>query len=184
MKYALLICLAFASPAFAASGWQQSVSAAADAYELDFRADHGQAASAPLGFFLEKEEDEFLTKVYFVDNGNLRTFDYGCHQHSPEEFDCHRENRADLGAYTRSTSQYGAAEMAKATGLALEIFVAKEAPESAITSIKAWEAEGNIRFAIRFEKEGEKSSFLGCHYHGSEMDCHRKREAGPGEPKN
>lgn len=184
MKAIVLLALAISSPAFAASGWQQSVSAAASAYELDFQADHGQAASAPLGFSLEKEEDEILTRVYFVDSGNLRAFDYGCHQHSAEEFDCHRENRADLGAYTRSTSLYSAAEMAKATGLAIELFAAKEAPESAIKSIKAWEAEGNIRFSIRFEKEGEKSSFIACHYHGTEMDCHRKRDAGPGEPQN
>lgn len=180
----LLLALTLSSPAFAASGWQQSISAAASAYELDFQADQGRTAVTPVGFFLEKGDGEFLTRVYFEESGTLRAFDYGCHQHSAEEFDCHRENRADLGAYARSTSLYDAAEMAKATGLALDLFVSKEAPESAITSIKAWEAEGNIRFSIRFEKEGEKSSFIACHYHGSEMDCHRKRDAGPGEPQN
>lgn len=184
MKALLLLALASSSPAFAASGWQQSVSAAASSYELDYQADQGRAASSPLGFFLEKGDGEFLTRVYFVEEGSLRAFDYGCHQHSADEFDCHRENRADLDAYARSSSLYSAAEFAKATGLAIELFVSKEAPEAAITSIKTWEAEGNIRFSIRFEKEEEKSSFIACHYHGSEMDCHRKRDAGPGEPQN
>lgn len=184
MKYALLLTLAFSTPAFAASGWEQSITAASSAYELDYKADQGRSASAPAGFFLERGDGEYLTRVYFVEETALRAFDYGCHQHSAEEFDCHRENRADLGAYTRSSSLYSAAEIAKATGLALELFESKEASESAITSLKAWEAEGNIRFSIRFEKEGEKSSFIACHYHGSEMDCHRKRDAGPGEPQN
>lgn len=184
MKSLLVIALAFSSPAFAASDWQQSVAASASAYKLDFQADSGRAAESPLGFFLEKGDHEVLSRVYFLEGNSLRAFDYGCHQHSAEEFDCHRENRLDLGSYSRSSSRYSAEEMARATGYAIELFAAKEAPESAITSIKAWEAEDNIRFAIKFEKEGEKSSFMACHYHGSEMDCHRKRDAGPGEPQN
>ncbi len=86
------------------------------------------------------------------------------------------------GTYSRLSSRYSAAEMAKAIEASLDIFVRKVAPESAIRSMKIWEAD-EIRFSINYENNGSKQEFMTCHYHGgSTMDCHRKGNAGPGEP--
>lgn len=167
---------------FAASVWETSTEVATEAYRLDFKAERGQEASAPVGFSLLRGDEETITQVYFLDSGILRSFTYGCHLHD-SQFDCHREDRGEHGTFVRPTSKYDAAEMAKAIEASLDIFVRKVAPESAIKSIKIWEAEEMIRFSIAYEKSGSKQEFLACHYHtGTEMDCHRKGNSGPGEP--
>lgn len=181
--FALLFLLA-STPAFAASAWESSIAAATDAYRTDFLAERGSAAAEPVGYFFELEGEEVLTSVYFLDGGDLRAYVYGCHEHGPGEFDCHREDRADLGTYGRSSILYSAAEMQKSLPLALELFAAKVGPVESLRSIKLWEAEENIRFVMAYEPAGQAGQvfYQACHYHGAEMDCHRKRDAGPGEP--
>lgn len=176
---ALTPALAQAAP----STWELATGGATEAYLQDFRSESGRAAPEPIGYFLESAGDETLSRVYFADGTNLRAFDYGCHQHG-RDFDCHRENRADLGAYRRSTQLYGAKEMKQSVPLAIELFESKIGPASTIRTMKFWEAEQNIRFVIGYEKSGiTKTYFLACHFHGAELDCHYKRDAGPGEPK-
>ena len=174
---ALLLLTAPASASF-----EKATAAATDAYRADFQAEHGLAAPDPLGFFLESEEDEILSTVYFVKDGALAADVYGCHSHGPEEFDCHREDRKQLGAYERSTSLYSAAEMRQSVPLALEFF-AGVAPGAEVTSLKLWEAQENIRYVVGYRQNGQtKTYFLACHRHGAGIDCHRKRDAGPGQP--
>lgn len=186
MKYALLSILMFASPLVSslaqAGDWEISVAAATEEYRADFRSERGLEPADPLGYFLSQEGDETIARTYFTDNGVLRAFDYGCHAHG-DHAHCHQEGKADLGAYERSSALYSAAELQKAIPLALEFFAANVAPATAVSSLQLWEAAENIRFVIGYEKDGQAQEFfLGCHYHGSEMDCHRKRDAGPGQP--
>lgn len=166
----------------AASSFENAAEAVTAAYRADFKAEKGLDAPEPVGFFLELEEDEVLTTVYFLDGSSLRALVYGCHQHG-NNFDCHKEDRAELGAYQRSTNLYSAAEMNKSIGLALEFFSKNIAPKETVKSLKLWEAQENIRFIVAYEKQNSKHIFFqACHYHGGKMDCHRKRDAGPGEP--
>jgi hypothetical protein len=179
----LLLALALLpASTFAASSFENATEAATAAYRADFKAEKGLDAPEPVGFRLESEEDEVLTTVYFLDGSNLRATIYGCHQHGAQ-YDCHKEDRAELGAYRRSTNLYSAAEMKKSVGLALEFFGKNVAPVETIQSLKLWEAEENIRFIVAYKKQNSDQVFFqACHYHGKEMDCHRKRDAGPGEP--
>ncbi len=184
MKYVLFAMMILApTSGFAASVWETSMEEATKAYRLDYKADYGREAAEPVGFALQSGDDETITKVYFVDSGALRSFTYGCHQHG-NHFDCHREDRGEHGGYVRPSSKYNVAEMSKAVEASLDIFIRKVAPESAIKSMKIWEAEDLIRFSIDYDKAGPRQEFLACHYHsGSEMDCHRKGNAGPSEPE-
>jgi len=181
MKLSLIALLSLAPiSSHAASAWENATVEATEAYRKDFKAERGQEASEPLGFALERGDDEVITKVYYVDGGKLLSFTYGCHVHG-SHFDCHKEDRGTHGVYKRLTNRYKAAEMAKSVGAALELFVRKVGPEASIRTMKFWEAEELLRFSISFEKAGQE--FMSCHYHdGAEMDCHRKGNAGPGEP--
>lgn len=184
MKNLALLALLISAPAFAASPYESATVAAITAFRLDFKSEKGVDAPQPLGYFLENESEEILTTVYFLDGADLKADVYGCHQHGAN-FDCHREDRATLGSYTRSSSLYSAELLNKSVPLALDFFEANVAPVSTVKSVKLWEAEQNIRYSITFEKNGtEQKFFIGCHFHGGGMDCHRKRDAGPGEPKN
>jgi len=167
---------------FAATVFENATEAVTAAYRADFKAEKGLDAPEPVGFFLEKEEDEVIATIYFLEESSLRASVYGCHQHGAH-YDCHKEDRAELGAYQRSTSLYSAAEMKKSVGLALEFFSKNIAPIEAIQSLKLWEAQENIRFIVAYKTQNSDQVFFqACHYHGSKMDCHRKRDAGPGEP--
>jgi len=179
---AILALLSFSAPALAS--FSEATVASTSSYRKDYQAERGVKAPEPVGYFLEKEGEEVISSVYFLDGNSLLATIYGCHQHGAE-FDCHKENRADLGAYHRSSSLYRAEEFQQSVPLALDFFTKNVAPESSVVAVKFWEAEENIRFVITYlAGETKKTFFLGCHFHGSSMDCHRKRDAGPGEPKN
>jgi hypothetical protein len=180
----MLLSLLISTQGFSASNFENAMIGSTLSYRADFQSENGKVAPEPYGYFLENEGDETLSTVFHEDNKNLAAVIYGCHEHTLGEYDCHKEDRKILGAYSRSTNLYNAAEMQKSLPLALEFFVKNVAPEASIQNIKLWEAVSNIRYVINYKK-GEKteSYFLACHYHGGEMDCHRKRDAGPGEPK-
>ena len=178
----ILALLALGNPAQAS--FLDATIGVSNAYRQDYQSERGQNAPEPVGYFLEKEGDEIISSVYFVDGTSLLATIFGCHQHGAE-FDCHKENRADLGAYRRSTSLYRAEEFQKSVPLALDFFAKNVAPESSVVALKFWEAEENIRFVVTYLANGApKTFFLACHFHGGGLDCHRKRDAGPGEPKN
>ena len=185
MKYTFFLLLAFSSFAHAASDWQLAASAATSEYQKDYKSEKGMEAEAPLGLFLVREEEELISKVYYSEGNKLLSFTYGCHLHSAEEFDCHKEDRADHGGYTRLGNAYNTQALVESIPAALEVFTRKLGPESLITSMKLWQAEDLIRFVISYEKNGPKKDFLACHFHGgtTELDCHRKSSAGPGEPE-
>jgi len=167
---------------FAASSWESSTEAAAVAYRKDYKAERGNEAAEPVGIAMERGDGEIITTVYFQDGEIHRSYIYGCHKHGAG-FDCHKEDRGEYGAYKRLSNHYKAEEMAKSIAAALEMFVRKVGPESLIRTMKLWEAEELIRFSITYQKDGIKNEFMACHYHdGKEMDCHRKGNAGPGEP--
>jgi|GEM_PF-3041729 len=179
---ALVALLVYPASSFAGSSWQYVTSEATESYSIDYKTDRGQNAPEPAGFSLVREGEETVAKVYYLDASALNSYSYGCHLHG-DHAHCHQEGKAEHGSYARLSSKYNAAEMAKAIEASLDIFVRKVAPESAIQSMKIWEAEEMIRFSIAYEKSGPKQEFLACHYHsGTEMDCHRKGNAGPGEP--
>lgn len=165
----------------AGSAWQYAAIEANESYVVDYKSDHNQAASGPVGFGLAREGDELIASVYYTEAGALRSYGYGCHSHG-DHAHCHQESKGEHGNYARLTNKYKAEEMIKAIEAAMEMFVRKVALESAIKSMKIWEAE-DIRFSINYDKNGPKQEFMACHYHsGTEMDCHRKGSAGPGEP--
>ncbi len=177
-----LLALLLANPA--AASWIPSTEAAIQAFRADYKTDTGRELNKEtLGFRLEKHEDETLVRVYFQNGEMLDANDYGCHLHSANEFDCHKEDRASLGAYKRSSKLYTIQNLSESLGLAIELFVQKVATESSIQKIKLWEAEQNIRVVLSYDKAGKTANeFIACHFHGAHMDCHRKRDAGPGEP--
>jgi hypothetical protein len=165
----------------AGSDWQHTTVEATESYAVDYKSDYNKTASEPVGFGLVREGDELIASVYYTEAGVLRSYSYGCHPHG-DHAHCHQEGKGEHGTYSRISNKYSASEMAKSIEAALDIFVRKVAPESAIKSMKIWEAE-DIRFSISYDKNGPKQEFMTCHYHGgSTMDCHRKGNAGPGEP--
>jgi hypothetical protein len=169
--------------ALASSAWQPVTIESAESYAVDFKTEFEKTAAEPVGFNIVREGEELVSTVFFTDGAALRSYSYGCHLHG-DHAHCHQEGKAEHGNYSRLTSKYNAAEMAKSIEAALDIFVRKVAPEAAIESMKIWEAEEMIRFSISYKKNGPKKEFMACHYHaGTEMDCHRKGNAGPGEPK-
>jgi hypothetical protein len=169
-------------PSFASS-WENATKAATEAYRQDFKAERGMDAAEPVGFSMERGDEEIITKVYYLEAGVLRSYVYGCHQHGAH-FDCHKEDRGEHGAYRRLTNNYNAAAMAQTVVAVLDLFKLKVAPEAAVQTMKLWEAEDSVRFSIGYEKAGRKMEFMMCHFHGGkEIDCHRKGNAGPGEPE-
>jgi hypothetical protein len=186
----VLLSLLISTPGFTASNFENAMIGSTQSYRADFQSENGKVAPEPYGYFLENEGDETLSTVFHEDwihqesNKYLAASVYGCHEHKPGEFDCHKEDKKNLGDYSRSTNLYNADEMKKSLPLALEFFVRNVAPESTISSVKLWEAFSNIRYVVQYKKDNSiQSYFLACHYHSGEMDCHRKRDAGPGEPK-
>lgn len=183
MKFLLsaaFLILPVSSPA--ASSWETSTEASIAAYRKDFKAERSKEAAEPVGFAMERGDNETITTVYFQDEAILRSYIYGCHRHGAV-FDCHKEDRGEYGAYKRLSSHYKAEQIAQSIAAALDMFVKKVGPESTIRSTKVWEAEEMIRFSFAYENGGIKNEYMACHFHdGKEMDCHRKGSSGPGEP--
>ncbi len=179
----IVLGLVFSALSFSASNFEYAFSGSTEAYQTDFQTDNGRPAPQPYGYFLEKEENEILSTVFFEENRKLTGSVYGCHEHSPGEYDCHRENKLTLSDFSRSSNLYGVEEMKQSVPLAIEFFAQNVAPESDIVSLKFWEAFSNIRYVVTYKKgENVNQYFLACHFHGGGLDCHRKRDAGPGEP--
>jgi hypothetical protein len=179
----ILLAIAFSTLGFATTNLELAFDGATTAYRADFQTENGRPAPQPYGYFFEKEEGEILSTVFFPENSKMTASVYGCHEHQPGEFDCHKENKLEIGEYARSTNLYSAEEMKKSLPLALDFFTKNVAPEETILTVKLWEAFSNIRFVINYKKGNARVQyFLACHYHGTEMDCHFKRDAGPGQP--
>ncbi len=179
----IIFSLLFNVSVFAASNFELAAAASTESYRTDFQSENGRSAPEPYGYFLERETAEILSTVFFDENRKMTASTYGCHDHRPGEFDCHKEDKRTLGAYSRTTAIYNAEEMKKSIPLAIDFFSKSVAPESSIISLKLWEAHSNIRYVVEYLKGTTKTRyFLACHYHDGEMDCHHKRDAGPGEP--
>lgn len=180
----MIMTLAFSVLSYSASNFEYAFLGSTQSYQNDFQTENGRPAPQPYGYFFEKEESEILSTVFFEENRKMTGSIYGCHEHSPGEFDCHRENKLVLGDYSRSSNLYSVEEMKQSLPLAIEFFTQNVGAKSDIVTIKLWEAFSNIRYVMTYKK-GETVSqyFIACHFHGNGLDCHRKRDAGPGEPK-
>lgn len=65
---------------------------------------------------------------------------------------------------------------------ASEEFAKRVAPLAQMTSVKLWVRGAYVYFRIEWDKAGvAQTSFMGCHQHGSHVDCHRSTRPGAGE---
>lgn len=176
-----LVLSLLSSNAQAASIQEDALRSATANYRQVYQAERNMPAPEPLGFSLSIWPHDVMATVFSVADGKLSAFESACHYHGTD-MDCHERSSAELGEYTRSSAMYSVTEMEKALGLAAD-FLAQTVPGAILRKADLWEAQKNIRFVLGFEKDGQAQEiFVGCHYHGAEMDCHRKRDAGPGRP--
>jgi hypothetical protein len=180
----LLILVSAATSANASLNWAELVQESHKTFVADFARDRGNTPSQDaVGFTLERTANGGSSQVFYVDGSQVGSFSYGC-ESSGTTLKCDRTNTGDFRAYARTSKSYSSVEMIKSVGLALELFQKRVAPVASVTGLRFWEADRELHFEIRFEKNGPQKSFLSCHFHGNEgLDCHRERNAGPNPPQ-
>ncbi|WP_413568798.1 hypothetical protein ACLWBD_14980 [Bdellovibrio sp. HCB117] len=138
-------------------------------------------------FQTETFDDEAASKIYFVAENAVKSASYDCHFHSQDgEHHAHCHEGAELNNTPSTAPSLSFNVDAYLEGLAssMDVFERKISSLDSLASIKMWQNATEMFVTLSSLVNGvETKAHFMCHIHaGTEIDCHRSRNAGPGEP--
>ncbi|KYG70400.1 hypothetical protein AZI85_00120 [Bdellovibrio bacteriovorus] len=138
-------------------------------------------------FQTESVNDEALSKIYFVTENTVKSASYDCHFHAhgdEQQAHCHEGGELNNVPSTAPALSFNVDAYLEGLASSMDVFERKISSLDNLTSIKMWQNTTEMFVTLSSSVNGvEAKAHFMCHIHaGTEIDCHRSRNAGPGEP--
>ncbi|KHD89097.1 MAG: hypothetical protein OM95_04490 [Bdellovibrio sp. ArHS] len=138
-------------------------------------------------FQTESVQEDATAKIYYVAQNTVKSASYDCHFHTHDnvqEAHCHEGPELPSMPSSAPSLSFNVDSFLEALASSLDIFERKVSSLDNLRAIKMWQATSEMSVALTSVLNGvESKSYFMCHIHsGSEIDCHRTRNAGPDEP--
>lgn len=149
-------------------------------YQSDFQTEEGQPVTDQvLGFQWERQGDESWIQIFEVKSANqLGSELYDCHLDEQVVHCNYLESKAPM-TYAAGPRKYKLANMQKAASEALKLIAAKVDPINDVMALKLWHSGKLMQLKVTSKSA---VSYLNCHQHGADIDCHRQPKVGADEP--